>query len=240
MYQLGAMFISLVLLVVLSSTIVKVSVGHHPATAMTTACGLDDDLSVTVKRLASPLSDLEMDQVKRVLLSNAKRSPKCRQLVIAALMRAMDQPDLDLLRGQGSYDIWTHGAQLLGELKAVEALDLLIAHLNSTDGLSINMNHFPAVGGVIAMGPIAIPKLAAALQQNPDRYVRKHALFCIASIGGNSAKLTLNQALHSESDRCNREFIEVSLNAFKNKRTPNRIIFDPERSTWYAALYCHD
>ena len=240
MYGLCIVFISLCLFVALKGTACNASICRNPAAEMIASCGPGDSLSATVRKIASPLSDSELDQVKGVLFSNAKKSPRCRQQVITAVMKAMDQPDLDLLRSQGSYDTWTYGAQILGELKAVEALDLLIAHLNSTDGLSINMNHFPAVAGVIAMGQIAIPKLASALRQNPDRYVRKHAIFCIASIGGNSAKSTLWQALQFESDRCNREFIEVSLRAFKNKRTPNRIIFDPERSRWYAAVYCHD
>lgn len=240
MYRLRIVFILLGLFVVLESRAFNASVEYSRATTLSAACDTEDRISSAVKKLASPLRDAELDQVKGVLLDNAKRSPKCRRQVIAALMKAMDEPGLDLLRRQGSYDTWTYGAEILGELKADEALDLLIANLNSTDGLSINMNHFPAVGGVIAMGPMAIPKLADALRHNRDRYTRKHAIFCIGSIGGRRAKRALNQAVPFESDRCNREFIDATLNAFKNKRTPNRIIFDPERSTWYRALYCHD
>lgn len=240
MYRLCVILLTLALGMVFESAESNMRVDANPGTGSIEKCASVDEISTSVTKLASPLTDSELDEVRAVLFNNAKRSQKCRQAVITTLIKAMDQPNLDLLSTPGTYDTWTYAARILGELKAVEALDLLIGHLNSTDGLSININHFPAVGGIVTMGPIAIPKLASALKTNSDRYVRKHAIFCLASIGGPSAKQILEQVLHSESDRCNREFIMASLSAFKNKKTPNRIIFDPERSAWYASLYCHN
>ena len=230
--------------IVILITSVNCAVGKTAFAARNTrvassTCLSQADVSDAVQRLSS-LNDLEMAEVKKVLFRDAARSRKCRQQVITTLMKAMDKPNLDLVWDRASYSYWHYGARLLGELKATEALDLLIAHLNATDGRSPNMTHYPAVNGVIAMGSIAIPKLAAALGLSTNPILRTYAIFCIASIGGNSAKVALKEALDVESDQCNRKFIDASLNAFKNRRTPNRIIFDPERSKWYAAFDCHD
>ena len=233
-------FLGLVFSLAPKSSAFTVGVGRDSAIDTVAPCLSGANLTNTIKRLAGPLSDSEFDQVKALLFSAARKSQQCRHQVITTLMSAMGQGAPNFFAGQAVNDTWTYGAEVLGELKATQALELLISHLSSTDGLSTNMNHFPAVGAVIEMGTIAIPKLAAALRENPDRYIRRYAIVCLGSIGGGSAKNALKQALPLESDRCNREFIEASLKAFKNKRTPNRIVFDPERATWYAKVYCQD
>jgi HEAT repeat protein len=202
-----------------------------------TLCLSHSEVSEAIKKLALPGSPKELASVTRKIRAEAKRSAKCRTHVVNQLMAAMGNPDLATDVDQATYNTWQYGALLLAGLRATEALDLLIDHLNLTDGLSIN--HLPVRDAVISFGPIAVPKLRRTAQNNPNIYVRKSAIFCIASIGGLSARNSL-EALNGESDRCNKEFIEASLNAFKNQRSPNRIIFDPERSKWYEAYYCHE
>jgi hypothetical protein len=201
-----------------------------------THCLSHSEVSGIIKKLAVPLSSRERDSVFNRLRADAKRSAKCRARVVNQLMAALNRPDLATEVDQATYNTWQYGAYLLADLRATEALDLLIDHLNLTDGLSIT--HHPVLGAVISFGPIAVPKLTRTAQNSPNIYIRKSAIFCIASIGGLSARNSL-EALNAESDRCNREFIEASLIAFKNKRSPNRIIFDPERSRWDEAYYCH-
>ena len=217
----------------------NIGVNTNTATFAITTCLPQSEVSKAVERLSSSLSDSEFADVKKILFSDAEKSERCRQQVITTLMTAMNKRNLDLTYDRVSYSYWDYGAKLLGELKAAEALDLLISHLSSSDRLSINISHYPAVEGVIRMGSIAIPKLTDAVSSNSDRYLRRNAIFCIASIGGDSAEQALQRVLPLESDQCNREFIKASLDALKNPHTPNRIIFDPERARWYAAFDCN-
>jgi HEAT repeat protein len=94
------------------------------------------------------------------------------------------------------------------------------------------MNHRPAVKGLIKMGPLAVPKLSAALRNDTDSEVRFYAAFCLASIGGASAADSLRQALASESDACVRRIILVSLDSFDD----NGNIKD--RTKWLSGLAC--
>jgi hypothetical protein len=80
--------------------------------------------------------------------------------------------------------VWLYGADLLGQLKASEALDLLISHLKLATGIySASMLHQPALRGVIKMGPVAIPKLSGVLRDNQDQKTRYFAIYCITRIG---------------------------------------------------------
>lgn len=172
-----------------------------------------------------------------MLFENANRSTTCRKRVIATLVMAMDQPNVDLVRDRRSFYLWHYGSELLGDLRASEALDLLIKHLDLNDRTPFPLNHHPALVGVIRMGPIALPKLNIVLRQNPDRYMRRYAVFCIASIGGVSANQALRQALSSETDPCVKGFRQASLAAFKNSRVPNQVSGD-DQSNWYSAFLC--
>lgn len=125
------------------------------------------------------------DQQKAVarLKADAGQSATCRKQVIATVMSAMDQPNVDLTGGTPQFFLWHYGALLLGELKATEALDLLIANLDRHDGGGFPFNHYPALGGVIDMGEIALPKLQTVLKENSDHFKRHLTVFCIALIG---------------------------------------------------------
>jgi hypothetical protein len=239
LYWLSFILILVTISPSIGSTSGNAAIGKQPAVAVSTACLSERNVSSAVQRLSSPLSDPELVEVKKVLFGSARRSQKCRKQVIAALITAMDKPNLDLLQDPASFDTWNYGAKLLGELKAAEALDLLITHLNITDGLSSNMNHYPAVGGVITMGPVAIPKLAAVLRGSSDPYMRRKTVFCIASIGGPAAMRALKKSQSLESDRCNSEFIRASIKALDNKRLPNQITSE-DRLKWYSTFLCHD
>jgi hypothetical protein len=150
----------------------------------------------------------------------------------------MDQPNLDPTAGTPQFFLWHYGTQLLGRLKAVEALDLLIANFDVHDGSGFPLDHHPALSGVIDMGETALPKLGIVLKQHPDRYTRRYAVFCIAQIGGKTAHQILHQALESESDPCVASCIRASLTAFDNKRRPH-YISDVGRTTWYTTFLCN-
>lgn len=201
------------------------------------ACLPDSDISTAVHELSTAGDYAELNRAKRLLLGNADRSPKCKKQVAAALMTAMDKPNLDLVRDEPSFRLWFYGSDLLGDLKALEALDLLLSHSELNDGTSFPLNHHPALRGVIKMGPIALPRLGAELRHNPDPKSRRYAVFCIAQIGGASAKRMLKETEPFEPDGCNQEFIRSSISALANKRLPNHITSE-DRPRWYTAFLC--
>lgn len=90
---------------------------------------------------------------------------------------------------------------------------------------------------LIDFGPLAIPKLSAALRQNPDRNYRLNAVFCIAQIGGGKAISALRNSLSSESDSCVRKFMQVSIDALNNPRAPGEIT-GSDRDKWFSAFNC--
>jgi hypothetical protein len=138
-----------------------------------------------------------------------------------------------------NFYLWTHGASLLAELKATEALDLLIANINLTDGWSttINEHHTPALVAILRIGQPAIPKLQIVLTNDSLPARRHFAAFAIAYIGGSQARRALKSALLAESDPCLKKFRQVSLEAFKNKEKPNHVS-SALNGKWLGAFYC--
>jgi len=214
--------ISLVLILLLSSA----TLAHQ-----STECGDSDKLTNAVKELGGSYDDGQKGRV--TLLEAAAKSRKCKKQIVSLIMKAMDKPDLDLSRDQASYYLWREGSTLLGELKATEALDLLISHIGINDGeWSVTMVHQPALGGIIEMGSIAIPKLSVLLR-SPDRASRHDAVYCLSFIGGASALQALKQALPSETDSCTKRFLQVSIRGLDNQK---KILKD--NGEWLSAFLC--
>jgi len=149
-------------------------------------------------------------------------------------MQAMDKPKLDFGRDTHSYHLWLSSAELLGDLNATEALDLLISHLNLTAPIfSSSMNHQPALIGLIKMGPMAVPKLSEALRHNTDPQVRYSVIYAIATIGGESARTALKECLISETDDCAKRLVRVSLDSFDEQGNIK------DRMAWFANFTCN-
>jgi HEAT repeat protein len=150
-------------------------------------------------------------------------------------MVQMDKSDLDFQRNRSDYYLWRYGAAILGDLRASEAIDLLIRQLESNDGLwSSTMVHQPALNGLIRMGPAAIPKLSTILVESHDQHTRRDAVYCIASIGGLQALTALKKASPSQSDDCVRHFIEASIRGLSNSQ--HRLT---DRQKWFSAFMCN-
>lgn len=175
-------------------------------------------------------------KARNSLLNGAKQSHECRTRIIQALIAAMQQSSAEANADRRRYSLWDNGADVLARLRANEALDLLIANLDLTDGFSISLSHYPAVGAVIAIGQTAIPKLQLVLSQDRSPYKRKFAVFCIASIGGAKAKDVLTKASHLETDPCVKKVMSTSLEMMSNKAKPNRIPED--NGKLFSAFYC--
>lgn len=203
-----AFFLCLVALMLCS---LKTFVGQTRAQhkQLLSPCLGDDQLAKAVTSLSREYDESQVAQ--EFLRQSSKHSSPCKQRIVAAVMRAMDKPDLDISRDQASANLWREGAILLGDLKATQSLDLLLAHIKMTDGeWSSTMSHQPALEGIIRMGRVAIPKLESMLR-NQDWQTRHYAVYCLASIGGISARRALQKQLLKESNQCVKSFIQVSI-----------------------------
>ncbi len=181
-------------------------------TKVSATCGPDIDLSKTINEHLSSADWTENGEAAETLLLQANKSAACRTAIIKQLINAMSKANPDLIDDPQSYHLWSTGAVLLGELKAVEALDLLIPRLDLNDGhFSASGVHQPVVFGIRKMGSLAVPKLDVALKHNANRNIQLAAALCLADIGGEDAKHSLKTALESTTDPCVRRFVELSL-----------------------------
>jgi len=221
------------LFVFLLCSIVLMLFGRDGSTSGTTqkgfqACLSDDQLARRIISLSSNYN--EAQDTQQLLREKARESSACRHRIIAAVMAAMDKPNLDISRDQASYYLWSEGAVLLGDLKAVESLDFLLSHITMSDGeFSTTLRHQPALEGIIRMGALAIPKLTLLLRSD-DCETRYYAARCLFHIGGRSARQTLQQALRTETDRCVKRFIVVSLKLMRGIR--------PKPGEEYSTVFC--
>jgi len=191
-------------------------------------CLTDDQLAKAVISLSGNYNEAQVAQL--LLRKKARKSSGCRQQIITAVMTAMEKPNLDISRNQADADLWREGAILLGDLKAVQSLDLLLSHMKmSTSEFSTTMSQQPALEEIVRMGPLAIPKLKLLLRKD-DSQTRYYTVYCLYEIGGSSARRLLQQALPKESDRCVKRAIVVSLKEMRGIR--------PEPGEWASAVFC--
>jgi hypothetical protein len=181
----------------------------------------------------------EIAKVSELLLGKAKAGSGCRTQLVQALIDAMAQTTDPKGNEYENFFLWLHGASLLADLKATEALDLLIANIDFTDGWSaiIKESHTPALIAIVRIGQPALPKLQITLTNDPVPYRRQFAAFAIASIGGGQARTALKSALPTETDPCLKKFLQISLEAFNNKQKPNHIS-SALNGKWLGAFYC--
>jgi len=201
-------------------------------------CFHDTELRESIATLKQQ-GGADVAKVSESLLTKARTADGCRIEVVQALISSMAQSTNPTTNQYENFFLWLHGASLLADLKATEALDLLIANIDFTDGwsASISESHFPALVAILRLGQPAIPKLQIVLSNDSESHRRKFAAFCIAYIGGHQAKAALKSVLPLETDPCVKGFLQVSLQAFDNKTKPNHIS-SALNGKWLAAFYC--
>ena len=201
-------------------------------------CFHDTELSESIATLKQQ-GGADVAKVSESLLTQARTANGCRIQVVQALISSMAQATNPTANQYENFFLWLHGASLLADLKATEALDLLIANIDLTDGwsASISESHFPALIAILRIGHPAIPKLQTVLSNDSESNRRKFAAFCIAYIGGGQAKMALKSALPRETDPCVKGFLQVSLKAFNNMTKPNHVS-SALNGKWLASFYC--
>ncbi|HET8669351.1 MAG TPA: hypothetical protein VFM05_01635 [Candidatus Saccharimonadales bacterium] len=201
------------------------------------ACMTESDVADALRRLANSDATAEQQAIAATLRDNASQSGECRRQAVTPLIATLDKTDRDLLLNRSSFFLWHYGSKLLAELKAVEALDLLIANFDLHDGTPFPFDHHPAIMAAAHIGEEAIPALKSTLYGSSDDSTRRYAVFCLAEIGGKVAKQVLHERLVSESNCCVSNCIRASLEAFENKTFPNHITSE-HRTKWYTTFMC--
>ncbi len=120
--------------------------------------------------------------------------------IFAKVIRQHSNGLMFAVRSPRSYRQWSEVTDILGTMKATEALDLLIDNLDYNNGMTtLGVGHFPAARATVAFGDEAIPGLVRALKSGSvtKKYL---AAFTLREIGGSSARQALARAAGEEKD----------------------------------------
>ena len=200
-------------------------------------CMTESEVSDALQQLATSNRTTEQQTIAATLRNNASQSAECRKQLVTVLIATLYKTDRDLLLNHASFFLWYYGSKLLADLKAVEAMDLLIANFDLHDGSPFPFDHHPALVAAADIGEEAIPALKSVLNGRYDDSTRRYVVFCLAQIGGKVAKQVLRNRFASESNCCVRNCIRASLKAFENRTFPEHIS-DEDRAEWYTAFMC--
>jgi HEAT repeat protein len=142
----------------------------------------------------------ERSAAKQKLLKIAAQSDELRAAVIAALARILEDGKLFSQEGiNPRAGTWADSADLLGELKAVEAVAILVKRLDYNAGKN-GADDYPAINALIKIGADTIPSLTAALLAARSPIVRANAAKALGQLGGADAHAALERALLTETD----------------------------------------
>lgn len=150
-------------------------------------------------------ADKESERVtaKESLVLLSHESVATRQTVIEALLKIIRTPNNsgEFVKSPPLYKQWKGAVEVIASIRAVEAIDDLIACLDCNNGLSgLSPDMFPATRAVIRMGEESIPKLSQALEQKP-KPIQYLAIMALVDIGGDKAKSALEQALPKAKEK---------------------------------------
>ncbi len=148
------------------------------------------------------------------LISRAKSSPDLRSRIIQDLMKSVEgQDELD---GHhfvlvSTFLFWSGATIIFADIKAVEAIDMMIRCIDSSNGLSGNAGEPPSAYALVRMGTITIPKLSQALHHEPSSANRIRIVLCLSRIGGPQARAALREGLKTETNKGVRYYINRAL-----------------------------
>jgi HEAT repeat protein len=186
----------------------------------------NEQIGELIRRLYS-LDAQMIEEAKTSLLKLARESDQDRDQIVVGLIAVLDNPSAinieisDNLSWVNS-STWYAAAEILGELRAEEAIDTLVKYIDFNDGvIGSSPNHFPALAALIKIGEPATPKLIEALSNSESvisawkASTRVKAARALGNIGGEEAKTALEQALLTETDETVILSIKSSLGAIR-------------------------
>ena len=148
-------------------------------------------------------NDSERSAAKVILVEQSNKSVTARATLIKALLPSIKGPNrsVEFMRNPDLYEQWRPVVELLGTIRAVEAIDDLIECLDCNTGLfSLSPDTFPATRAIIQIGDQAIPALSRAIEDKP-RLERYLAAVALTEIGGEKALVIVEKAARREKDK---------------------------------------
>ncbi len=147
------------------------------------------------------------------LLKIACKSNQAKELVIEALTKVLKDKKLLTYQKEIRYKTWYQAVYLLGELKAVTALDLLVDNLDYTnDQNTTTENYYPALDAIVKIGDVAVPKLAKSLLENKNITIKTNIIRALDKIHTKAARQALEQVVSTEKFSQLQHYIQVILN----------------------------
>jgi hypothetical protein len=125
-----------------------------------------------------------------------------RDQIIQELIKLVGRSKEHLrLSSRAHYDGWKFSVLKLGELKAIESINVLITSLDGTDGEGgLSLDRYPAAKALVMIGSKSIAPLVIALSHNSSS-VSRCAAFALAEIGGEETRQALERLLQTEQDK---------------------------------------
>ncbi|HEY3028103.1 MAG TPA: HEAT repeat domain-containing protein [Pyrinomonadaceae bacterium] len=201
---------------------------HHEAqlasgrpTISSESDGQMSEMKTLLRHLGSDHKD-ERENAKRAIVILANESPENRQEVIKELVEivTVSNKRSPFYESHDRFLSWMEAVDIVGTLRATEAIDVLIQCLDCDVGVSgLGPGRYPAAMAVIKIGKAAIPALAASLEHERLE-IRFKAVEALYAIGGDDAREVLRSAERKQSDRL-------------LKSTIRDIIRDWKKSGWY-------
>ena len=187
---------------------------QNPVKAMVVDSGQADNQAVEVQKTLDQFYSAKAsnrDNAQTKLIVMAKTSSEARSQIIPSLINAInEQRDFEIVRG---------AIQILGSVKAVEAVPALTQHISANNGtVGLPLSHFPAVRALIQIGEPAVSELARTLRESEAPHARELAAEALGEIGGDQAKEALTRALTTEKDQGVIKYIQMSLSILSQKR----------------------
>jgi HEAT repeat protein len=181
-----------------------------------------DEVSKLLQKLQSA-DDRDRKQAKKELGALARGSSEGREEAISELIKFVEGSNNRLrLSSEAHYDAWESAVALLGELKATEAIDSLIACIDCNDGTGgLSFDRYPALKALTKIGAEAVLKLTAALS-DPRFNTRKYAALALGEIGGQRATPAMEQALLMEQNPEVVASLKIALRTLKTEESINR------------------
>ena len=152
-------------------------------------------------------------RAKESLMKISQKSQENKSEIVGRLIEVIDDPKT----GELTYsNAWYASAELLGNLRATEAIEALVRHLDYTDGVAgLSSSHMPAVRALARIGKSAVPALTVALS-DPRSSIRERAAQTLGGIGGQEALAALESASKSETNKNVQFYIVKALQTAKN------------------------
>lgn len=138
-------------------------------------------------------------QIPGQLLKIAGQSAESRAQVIDELMDFVD--DISAKEEIMIATAWMTAVDVLGDLKATEAVEVLVNNLDHTgqNGLIMSIHIHPVYSALVKIGEPAVPKLVEALA-HPNPFIRTEAVWVLYSIQKGRAKEAIEAAIKKETD----------------------------------------